>query len=45
MQFVQVDAAGRPEPLPGDIEEQSAELPAPWDALRDRAAKLLAIRS
>lgn len=45
MQFVQVDDQGRPEPLEGEPEENPAELPAPWSALRDRALRLLAIRS
>jgi acyl-CoA hydrolase len=45
MQFVQVDASGRPEPFQGDPDEVPVDLPAPWDALRDRAMRLLAIRS
>jgi len=45
MQFVQVDASGRPEPLPAEPEELPEELPAPWDGLRERAMRLLAIRS
>jgi acyl-CoA thioesterase YciA len=45
MQFVQVDDQGRPEPLEGEPEENPAELPAPWAALRERALRLLAIRS
>jgi acyl-CoA thioesterase YciA len=44
MQFVQVDEEGRPEPLEGEPEENPPELPPPWDALRDRALRLLAIR-
>ncbi|MEO6809428.1 MAG: hotdog domain-containing protein [Isosphaeraceae bacterium] len=45
MQFVQVNEFGRPEPLavePGDV---ATDLTAPWIALRDRAQRLLAIRS
>ncbi|MDR3639160.1 MAG: acyl-CoA hydrolase [Isosphaeraceae bacterium] len=45
MQFVQVDASGRPEPLPVEPEEIPGELSPPWDGLHDRAVKLLAIRS
>lgn len=44
MQFVQVDDAGRPEPLPGSSDEGPLDLSAPWSALRDRALRLLAIR-
>jgi acyl-CoA thioesterase YciA len=44
MQFVQVDEEGRPEPLEDEPEENPPELPPPWDALRDRALRLLAIR-
>jgi acyl-CoA hydrolase len=45
MQFVQVDAAGRPEPLeeePGQREAPDAPL---WTELRERAQRLLAIRT
>lgn len=45
MQFVQVDATGRPEPLPVEPQELAGVLPSPWDALHERAVKLLAIRS
>jgi acyl-CoA thioesterase YciA len=45
MQFVQVDAHGRPEPLEGAPGETAGILSTPWSALRDRAEKLLAIRS
>jgi acyl-CoA thioesterase YciA len=45
MQFVQIDADGRPEPLEGEPPETPIDLPAPWHPLRDRARKLLAIRS
>ena len=45
MQFVQVDEAGRPEPLASDPEgPDPSDLAPPWLALRDRARKLLAIR-
>ena len=45
MQFVQVDEAGRPEPLGGLIDEVDSGDPGPpWIHLRDRARKLLAIR-
>ena len=45
MQFVQVDAAGRPEPLGVEPDDAPRVLPSPWAALRDRAARLRAIRS
>jgi acyl-CoA hydrolase len=45
MQFVQVDEFGRPEPLEGEPVEPLAVMPPPWSALRERALKLLAIRS
>ncbi|MCA1685793.1 MAG: acyl-CoA hydrolase [Planctomycetia bacterium] len=45
MQFVQVGEAGRPEPLEGDPLETVPELPPPWGALRDRAARLRAVRA
>jgi acyl-CoA hydrolase len=45
MQFVQVDPAGRPEPLEGEPPEEPTPLAPPWDVLRARAYKLLAIRS
>jgi acyl-CoA thioesterase YciA len=44
MQFVQVDAEGRPEPLDDEPQKQTTELVPPWSALRDRAHKLLHIR-
>jgi acyl-CoA thioesterase YciA len=44
MQFVQVDAEGRPEPLDDEPQKQTTELEPPWSALRDRAHKLLHIR-
>ena len=45
MQFVQVDDAGRPEPLEGEPIEPPPILLAPWAALRERALRLLAVRS
>jgi acyl-CoA hydrolase len=45
MQFVQIDADGRPEPLEVEPSPEPVELDPPWDALRDRAIKLLAVRS
>jgi acyl-CoA hydrolase len=45
MQFVQIDAEGRPEPLEGEPPEVPADLPPPWTILRERARRLLAIRS
>src|SRR3954469_12394138 len=44
MQFVQVDDAGRPEPLEEEPGERPLHLPAPWLGLRDRSLRLLAIR-
>jgi acyl-CoA hydrolase len=44
MQFVQIDAQGRPEPLRNEPPEASPALPAPWASLRERARKLLAVR-
>lgn len=44
MQFVQVDAGGRPEPLEGEPPEAEDDLPEPWHVLRQRARKLRAIR-
>jgi acyl-CoA hydrolase len=44
MQFVQVDASGRPEALEGDPADQPVELPGPWQAFRVRARALLSIR-
>ena len=45
MQFVQVGDSGRPEPLEGEPTAPPADLLPPWLALRDRAIRLLAIRS
>jgi acyl-CoA thioesterase YciA len=44
MQFVQVDAAGRPEPLGDEPDDEPMDLEPPWSLLRDRAHKLLHIR-
>ncbi len=44
MQFVQVDAAGRPEPLEEEPDAEPLALHPPWCGLRDRARKLLHIR-
>jgi acyl-CoA thioesterase YciA len=44
MQFVQVDAEGRPIPLEEEPEDDGLVLDAPWSLLRDRARKLLQIR-
>ncbi len=44
MQFVQVDATGRPEPLDDEPDEEPLPLPVPWSSLRDRARKLIHIR-
>lgn len=44
MQFVQVDAAGRPVPI-GDSADQAPEIaPASWRELQRRAVQLLAVR-
>ena len=45
MQFVQVDDAGRPEPLEGEPRADLDALPTPWPALRERALRLLSVRS
>jgi acyl-CoA hydrolase len=45
MQFVQIDAEGRPEPLEGEPTDDPEPLDGPWQALRERAARLVAIRS
>ena len=42
MQFVQVDEAGRPDALPPD---DPLPIPDSWAPIRDRALRLLAIRS
>jgi acyl-CoA hydrolase len=44
MQFVQVDARGRPEPIAQESSEEPAALELPWSGLRKRALKLLSIR-
>ena len=45
MQFVQVDLDGRPEPLEVEPSDDPPPLPDPWHGLRDRAQRLLAVRS
>jgi acyl-CoA thioesterase YciA len=45
MQFVQVDDAGRPDPLEDEPSESPTELREPWSQLRERGLRLLAIRS
>jgi len=45
MQFVQVDAEGRPEPLAGEPHDDALVLPETWHALRVRALRLLAVRA
>src|SRR4051812_33016872 len=42
MQFVQVDDAGRPEPLGREPDEAPLPLESPWSDLRDRGQRLLA---
>jgi acyl-CoA hydrolase len=44
MQFVQVDAEGRPVPLDEEPDDEPFRLDLPWSLLRDRAQKLLHIR-
>jgi acyl-CoA hydrolase len=44
MQFVQVDASGRPEPLDEEPEDEPIALDPPWCQLRERARKLLHVR-
>jgi acyl-CoA hydrolase len=44
MQFVQVDATGRPEPLDDEPDDEPIALDSPWSHLRQRARKLLHIR-
>ena len=44
MQFVQVDEAGRPEPLAEDPADALIDLAPPWSNLRERGLRLLAIR-
>jgi acyl-CoA thioesterase YciA len=44
MQFVQVDAEGRPEPLGDEPDEAQLDLEPPWSPLRERSRKLLHIR-
>lgn len=45
MQFVQIDADGHPEPLADEPPEIPPTLPEPWAHARNRARKLLAVRS
>lgn len=45
MQFVQVDNTGRPEPLEDEPPQAPPALPSPWQELRARAHKLLALRT
>jgi acyl-CoA hydrolase len=44
MQFVQVDAHGRPEPIAQQPSHAPAALDGPWSPLRKRALKLLSVR-
>jgi acyl-CoA thioesterase YciA len=44
MQFVQVDAGGRPVALDEEPEDEPRVLDLPWSSLRERARKLLQIR-
>ena len=44
MQFVQVDAEGRPEPLEVEPPAEALPLGEPWGTLNERAGRLLAIR-
>lgn len=44
MQFVQIDAEGRPEPLEVEPPEVEPRLEEPWAQLRERARKLRSIR-
>jgi hypothetical protein len=45
MQFVQVDDAGRPESIEGAPTNPLVAMAGPWSDLRERALKLLAVRS
>jgi acyl-CoA thioesterase YciA len=45
MQFVQVDETGRPEPLEGEPDALPDALAPPWVEMRERAHRLLAVRS
>ena len=45
MQFVQVNADGRPEPLGVEPDDGPRDLLKPWSDLRDRAARLRTVRS
>ncbi len=45
MQFVQVDDVGHPIPIEDDLPEPPLVASPPWGPLRDRALRLLAVRS
>ena len=45
MQFVQVDAEGRPDAIDGEVTDDDEPLNPPWCALQDRARKLIAVRN
>jgi acyl-CoA thioesterase YciA len=45
MQFVHVDGTWRPEPLEGEPSDALEALPLPWADLRERARRLLTVRS
>ncbi len=45
MQFVQVDASGRPEPLGDEPTEAPRSLEPPWEGLRERSRRLRSVRS
>lgn len=45
MQFVQVDAEGRPEAIEGEPTDDSIPLALPWGPLQDRARRLIGIRN
>jgi acyl-CoA hydrolase len=45
MQFVQVDEAGRPEPFDAEPGDEPLALDEPWQTLRKRGMRLLAIRA
>jgi acyl-CoA thioesterase YciA len=44
MQFVQIDASGRPQPFDEEPDHFPVPLASPWSALHDRARKLLRVR-
>ncbi|MBX6312670.1 MAG: acyl-CoA hydrolase [Isosphaeraceae bacterium] len=45
MQFVQINGAGRPEPLEGEPSDEPSVLLPPWRGMRDRALRLLPVRA